>query len=565
MKKYIVFISLTIFILYSCTELDLSPLDQGSSENWYSSETQFEMAINDFYRLVWWDITPTPHEAQWCDDFTGRDSRSSIVAGTLNSESGFVNTFWKNQYKAIGRANTVINNLEKGRENGISESLLKQYEAEARFILANRWAYLVFAFGDVPYVTGIIDLDEAYTMPKTSKDEVIEEIYANFDFAIDNLPLEYSKKMRATKGAALALKARYALYFGDYQIAAEAAKACIDLDKYSLHPDYSDLFLTRNAEESIFLIPRSLSDGISVQVRNAIPRTGNGGWAAHNPSWALLASYECIDGLPIDESPLFNPRNPFENRDPRCTATIIEFGTIHLGVEYDPHPDKTQVMDYNNGRMVTNNDTRANATYASFNGLNWKKGIDETWGPSTGYEMENDYVAIRYADVLLIYAEAKIELNQIDESVIDAINMVRSRAYGVSVENISDYPAVQSSSQSDLRRKLRYERRAEFAYEGLRYYDLIRWRIAGKALNKPACGLLHPASLLRTEVVQPELWFWAYIPQIDEDGIPDFSEFITNNKAQVLSQGNWDDRQYLWPIPDEEIIINDNMVQNPGY
>jgi hypothetical protein len=178
------------------------------------------MAINDFYRLVWWDITPTPHEAQWCDDFTGRDSRSSIVAGTLNSESGFVNSLWKNQYKAIGRANTVINNLEKGRENGVSESLLKQYEAEARFILANRWAYLVFAFGDVPYVTGLIDLDEAYTMPKTPKDEVIEEIYANFDFAIDNLPLEYSKKMRATKGAALALKARYALYFGDYQIAA---------------------------------------------------------------------------------------------------------------------------------------------------------------------------------------------------------------------------------------------------------------------------------------------------------------------------------------------------------
>ncbi len=565
MKRYVVFILLTIFSLYSCTDLDLNPLDQGSSENWYSTETQFEMAINDFYRLAFWDVTPSPHKLQWCDDFTSRNGRSEIVAGTLNSETGFVKTFWNNQYKAIGRANTVINSLEKGRKNGISESHLKQYEAEARFMLANRWANLVFAFGDVPYVTGLMDLDESYTIPRTPKEEIIEEIYSNFDFAIENLPLEYSKKMRATKGAALALKARHALYFGDYQIAAEAAKACIDLDKYSLHPDYSELFLTRNAGESIFLIPRSLPDGISVQVRNAIPRTGNGGWASKNPSWALLASYECTDGLPIDESPLFNPRNPFENRDPRCTATIIEFGTVHLGVEYDPHPDKLKVMDYNRGKMVKNEDTRANATYASFNGLNWKKGIDETWGPSTGYQMSNDFVSIRYADVLLIYAEAKIELNEIDDSVIDAINMVRSRAYGVNIDDVSNYPAVQLSSQSELRKKVRYERRAEFAYESLRYYDLIRWRIAGKALNNLACGLLHPASLLRTEVVEPGLWFWAYTPQIDEDGIADFSEFVTNNKAQVLSQGNWDDRQYLWPIPAEEIIINDNMVQNPGY
>ena len=120
-------------------------------------------------------------------------------------------------------------------------------------------------------------------------------------------------------------------------------------------------------------------------------------------------------------------------------------------------------------------------------------------------------------------------------------------------------------SQSDLRKKIRNERRVEFAYEGLRYNDLIRWRIAGETLSRPQPGLLHPASLLREEVVNPGLWFWAYTPQIDENGIADFSELLNNNKAQVLSQGDWDDRQYLWPIPDEEIIINDNMVQNPGY
>jgi len=566
MKKYVVFILLTIFSLYSCNELDLSPLDQGSSENWYSSETQFEMAINDFYRLAFWYYTPTPHDhQQWSDDYTCRNNRTVFTSGTFNSETGFVKTFWNNQYKSIGRAIKVIENLERGRENGISDTKLKQYEAEARFTLASRYAYLTFAFGDIPLVKGQIDIDEAYSMSRTPKEEVIDYIYENFDFAIENLPKEYSKKMRATKGAALALKARYALYFGDYGIAAEAAEDCMELGIYSLNPDYAELFVTKNAEESIFLLPRSLENNIYETVRNAIPRTGNGGWTAVNPSWALLASYECTDGLPVDESPLFNPRNPFENRDPRCTATIVEFGTTLLGVEFDPHPDKKQVMDYNSGKMVKNNDTRANATYASFNGLNWRKGIDETWGPSTSYQMSNDFVSIRYADVLLIYAEAKTELNQIDESVISAINQVRARAYGVNENDKQQYPAIEIMSQSDLRKKIRNERRVEFAYEGLRYNDLIRWRIAGETLSRPQPGLLHPASLLREEVVNPGLWFWAYTPQIDENGIADFSELLNNNKAQVLSQGDWDDRQYLWPIPDEEIIINDNMVQNPGY
>lgn len=566
MKKIFIYILLAVFSLTACTDLDLNPLDQGSSESWYSSEIQFEMAINDFYRLAFWYYTPTPHEhLQWSDDYTCRDNRSVITAGTLNSETGFVKTFWNNQYKSIGRAFTVIANLDKGKENGISDAKLKQYEAEARFTLASRYAYLVFAFGDVPLIKGLIDIDEAYTISRTPKKEVIRYIYDNFDFAIENLPKEYSNKMRATKGAALALKARYALYFGDYEIAAETAKECINLGIYSLHPNYGELFLTKNAAESIFLLPRSLENGISQMVRNAIPRTGNGGWTAVNPSWALLASYECIDGLPIDKSPLFDPRNPFKNRDPRCTATIVEFGTTLLGVEFDPHPDKKQVMNHNTGKMVKNNDTRANATYASFNGLNWRKGIDETWGPSTSYQMSNDYVSIRYADVLLIYAEAKIELNQIDESVISVINQVRARAYGVNENDKLNYPAIGMMSQNDLRKKVRNERRVEFAYEGLRYNDLVRWRIAAEAINRPQPGLLHPASLLKEEVVKPGLWFWAYTPTIDKNGIADFSEIINNNKAQVLSHGNWDDRQYLWPIPDEEIIINDNMKQNPGY
>lgn len=568
MNKFKIFLLAIIIGASSCGRLEYSPLDQGSSENWYSSETQFEMAINDFYRMVWWNITPTPNVVSWDDDLSGRSDRSTIVAGTMTSETGFVNDFWKNQYKAIGRANAVITNLEKGRGLGISETKLTQYEAEARFMLANCYARLVFAFGDVPLVTRAIDLEEGFQMARTPKDEVIEFIYENFDFAIDNLPRDHTQKMRATKGAALALKARHALYFGDYELAREAAKACIDLDKYSLHNDYEKLFLTKNASEAIFLIPRSLElNRDLVPTQSLLFRTGIGGWAYSNPTWALLASYECTDGLPIDESPLFNPQTPFENRDPRCTATILKFGETFLGIDYNPHPNAVRVRNHNTGLDVWNTDTRGNSggEFASFNGLVWKKGIDESWLAGSGYQMDNDFIVIRYADVLLMYAEAMVELNEIDDSVLRAINTVRARAYGTNPDNIANYPALQTLDQSELRKRIRNERRVEFPLEGLRYFDLIRWRLAKKALNKPNPGILYPKATLLTEVVNKGHWFWAYTPQIDEDGIPDFTQLLTNKKAMVLSEGNWDDRQYLWPIPSKELIINTNMVPNPGY
>lgn len=112
-------------------------------------------------------------------------------------------------------------------------------------------------------------------------------------------------------------------------------------------------------------------------------------------------------------------------------------------------------MDYSTGKLVNNNDTRARAQFASFTGLVWRKSVDRTWGPDTNFTPENDLIIIRYADVLLIYAEAKIELNQIDQSVLDAINQVRARAYGVKLSDVSNYPAITTTNQKELRTVLR--------------------------------------------------------------------------------------------------------------
>lgn len=571
MKYNKLLILLGVSLLASCTDLDMNPLSEGSSGNWYSSEAELEMSVKDLYRNDFWVLD----NDEWTDDYTNRDISTPITAATINGEWGdagakdFLNVknLWTLSYKAIVRSNTILENMERAKQAGIPEKTLNQFAAEAYFNRAAQYARLISHYGDVPHVVGNLSMDEAFSMGRKSKSELVPEVYKDFDLAAEGLPVSYSSNAgaRATKGAAYALKARFALYNGDWSIAEEAAKACMDLGKYRLHTDFAELFLskTRNNPESIYLIPRSVEFKVTKDVRGNLPRNA-GGWAQHDPSWDLLCAFLCIDGKPVDESPLFDPHHPFKNRDPRCSATIVEFETEILGYIYDPNPKAIEILNVSTGKMIQNNDNRVNATFASFNGLVWKKGVDETW-IDNGFTVDADKVIIRYADVLLIYAEAKIEQNKIDQSVLDAINQVRARAYGVDKSATDKYPAVAATSQTELRKALRIERRMEFVWEGLRYMDLIRWKIAEKALNRGSYGMLDVADLEKN-VVDKGLWFFAKTPQVDEDGLADFAPLYKEGYAKLLTNRLFDaSRQYLWPIPSKEIIINSNLKQNPGY
>ncbi len=557
----------SIFILLNfsaCQDLDLNPLSEAASGNWYSSEEEMDMSIYGLFRTTFWQI----NDEFWADDQHIRNTLNAINNGSLNGETSFVVTKWQTAYKAIARANVLLANLDRAREMGIHEDKIKLYEAQAKFVRGAQYAYLCFYFGDVVYLDKEIDIDEAFAFGRTSKSEIMKRAYKDLDDAISVLPVSYPDNVpvTVTKGAAYAYKARYALYNGDWDIAIKAAKDCMDLNVYELHEDFASLFLqsTKRSKEMVFGFPRSvgLGFGTSSHVQNMLPRN-RGGYAGVYPSWELFCSYLCTDGLPIDESPLFDPSKPFENRDPRCTATIVEFEKPHLGVIYDPNPLSTKVLNIITGKMISNKDTRAVATYASYNGLLWKKGVDESW-LENAYQIEPDYVIIRYADVLLMYAEAKIEANDIDESVLNAINQVRARAYKVKVSETSLYPAVTTTDQSELRRIVRVERRMEFAREGLRYNDIIRWRIAEKVLNTPHYGLLDPAKL--KNLVEQGLWFFPETPQIDEDGIADFKPLYDKGWVKKIVERSFNaDRQYLWPIPTKEILINKNITQNPNY
>lgn len=527
------------------------------------------MSLDYLYDMKFWDSNPTLTSVidprwldSWSDDLTCRDRLNTMTNGSLDGNSAYVVEAWGRYYEAIATANLVMERLENP-SGAIQQATLKQYIGEARFVRAVQYSKLIFHWGDVPYVEKNVTIEEAFRLGRTPKSEILQKIFADFDYAAENLPASYSGRKYATKGAALALKARIALFMGEYAVARDAAKACMDLKVYELYPDFEQLFLSRTkySVETIFAIPRSVSLNLYVPYWGTTyePLSRIRGAAYIQPSWDLFSSFLCTDGLPIDKSPLYNPRKPFENRDPRCTATIVEHGTMFGYWKYEPHPDTMTVVDVTTGQAVANTNNRAVIQWGSFNGLAWKKGIDLAWY-STGNLIDPDHVIIRYADVILMYAEAMIELGTIDQTVLDAMNKVRARAY-----KNGSYPEITAGSQAELRKILRVERRMEFAFEARRYADIIRWRLAEKVLNDKDYGLLDPDEL-RQKVVRQGLWFLPGIPAIDEDGTSDFSNLYDRGLIKLLSVRSFDkSKHYLWPVPTKELLINSNLTQNPGY
>lgn len=580
----------------ACVNLDLNPLSEGSSANWYSSKAEIEMSMNDFYRTDFFPI----YDMTWGDDVTARNTTSAVQNGTLTSENGTIATRWQNYYKGIARALRIINNMDKARELGVSESEVQQFEGEAYFYIGYAYGMLAFHWGDAILDKTGMTLEEAYNAVRSPKAEVLAYSYECLDKAADRLPTTYGKIQRATKGAALAYKARIALYNGDYAVAAAAAKKCMDLGVYKLHNNYRDLFTTNWSDEWIFFLRGDV--GLkkyyfaAADVLNCISRL-SGGWGGQKaPSYELICAYPCIDGKPIDESPMYNPKDIFENRDPRMAMTIVPFASAYnksvldgtynprdynwLGFEYSPDPTRITVMRISDGAQVGNNDSKARAEHASYDGFLWKKYIDETFLENGRNGAPATYQFMRYGDVLLMYAEAMIEQNQCTQDVLDqTVNLLRERAYnGTGIV----YPRVTVGSQQEMRTMIRTERFIEMAWEGHRYNDLIRWRIAGKVYNRPVYFLKRAwsgstswngdestVSAEYKELIQN----WrdgnyplGGVPEIDEDGIADLKYMVDKGYIVVAAERKFDEsRDYLWPVPAADILINPGLTQNPNW
>ena len=568
MKKLLFSAILSVLLLCNgCQNLEMNPLSQGSSENWFSNEEEFDMAVNQLYQLGywWWETNRIFHADRFSDDYNQRETVYEWWIDNFTADNGQLRNCWSSTYAGVARANTVLENVAKARSKGdIPEAKILLYEAEASFFRACFYSYLIFMWGDVPFYTDYLLLEDAFKMGRTDKNVILKQIYADFDKAIAALPLSYAGLQRVTKGAAYAFKARTAIWMLDWPVAAAAAEACMKLNVYSLHPNFGELFLekTRTSPELIFSLPRSrVLMGDELGTASFYPRLP-GGTAYCQPSWELFCSFTCTDGLPIDKSPLYDRKNPFKNRDPRLRATAVEFGSVHLGYVYDP--GARTVLRVSTNTMVNNNDSRLLQEYASYNGLALKKGVDEAWMVDKATDFSQKIM--RYGDVLLMYAEAKMEMNQIDASVLQAINMVRARGYGVGYTQTDRYPAVTETNQGKLRTILRTERRVELAWEGRRWFDLVRWHLAEVALTRPVYA--HPRAANLQAIIDSDDYFFpkGVLPVIDENGLVDLSPlFATGKIIKVVDRSFNKNRQYLLPIPSNDMRICPNITQNPGY
>lgn len=550
--SYILFA--VLLLISGCKKgiLDKLPLDSPSSASFFNDRTEVDMGILGCYERIvnriglkgampWIVTLDCTSDINW-----NRDASpiGSLGNGTAASDNPTARNAWADFYAVIARTNFLLDNIGNA-EGKVAADYLRQVVAEARFIRAYSYFYLTGLFGDVPLVTKSLTLAEA-AMPRTARAQVIDFILKEMDEAAPDLPVFYSGHSgRASRVAAYFLKAYAALCDSRWTVAAQAAKAGLDLGHHRLHSNYEELFTYagENSLERIFsmqylrgvnthIILRQFGSRLSAGVSNEVP------------TQAIVDSYECIDGSTIDESPLFDPQKPYQNRDPRLHMTIAVPGTVYMGFQFETHPDSSRVWNYNVNPAVRVNNTDATNPFATFTSYLWRKWTDRN---DLGFTQENagDIILMRLADLMLIYAEAKIEANDIDESVYQALNAVRNR--------VGMPPVPNGSSQQYLRSVVRRERKVELAMEGRRLFDIRRWGIAEQVMNGPRYGNSKTSFL-----VQP--------PTLDENSTPDYSAIPNRNILRVIETMVFDpQKHYLWPIHPVELQTNKELVQNPNW
>lgn len=495
-KNIVLGIVALIFILMGCKEdyLDKNPTDQISGETFWVTEDDMNMAVAGCYASLKGGFLD--YGRGYLDGLTegayvhwSYYNIDEIAKGNANpSTGGAITRTYSNSYRGIAQCNNFLANVDK--VTGVSEQKMNVAKGEVRFLRALFYFELYNFFGDVPLYTEKPETVEASKVEKSSKEKVLDFVNEDLDFAISVLPNE-TYNGHAVKGSAMGIKARVLLTQEKWSEAVSLLEQIINSGKFSLYDDYPSMFLNAgqsNNPEIMFscqyLSPEAHSVyGMNIEYAKHIFLTKT-----------LKDAFECIDGLPISESPLYNPENTFENRDPRHTYIIRN----PVGTDWQGH----YAYDFFDVTGVQN-----------------QKYIDPTIEGNYGFSYLNDwdFILLRYADILLMYAEAKNEVSGPDQTVYDAINQVRARP------SVNMPPVDQSryGTKESLREYIRHERFVEFPVEGIRYFDLKRWKIA--------------------HTVMPTLENPAGIPYVFEQ------------------------KHYYWPFPQYELDANENLTQTTGY
>lgn len=583
-KKFygLALIAVLLSALAGCKKdlLSVTPKNQLSDATVFGTESNADIFLNNVYT----DLPHLNNETELLDQFSDNsyvgaewfDARQMIYTGAIAPNNMPVGPWgmWRwargtnsnndgaGNYEFIRACNLFI---QKVTASNFSADFKKQKLAEARFLRAFFYQYLYIAYGGVPIITDVLNNttqgNEIYR-PRNTSAETVKFITDELTAAAADLPLTTSEYGRATKGAALTLKAWVQLYdasplhnsgtadavgdAGKWAQAAATYKQVIDLGVYSLLNDFGAVWLpaSNNSPESIFAMQMTGAqngggrrEGLygPVVVHGAVETWGN-----FEPTQELVDEFSMDNGKAINEPGSgYNPQNPYVKREKRFYQSIV----------YDGAPWQGDTI-YTRAGIGSPNEIDLNSTRGDISNTGYyaRKTLDESIKGNDNLNcscgLEN-YMFFRYAEVLLGYAEAQNEAVGPDASVLDAVNKVRTRG--------GNLPTVQATygnvSQQQMRQIIHRERRVEFAFEDKRWWDVLRWKIASKVLNGPTHGML----------ITKKNGVWNYDP------------------TAVVVTKQWNDKMYFMPVPQVAIDKNpkmkaqnggpDNWVngQNPGY
>jgi hypothetical protein len=434
-----------------------------------------------------------------------------ITNGIHTPSSGLAGNFWKSSFEVINRCNTLITNIEPIQ---MDENLKALYKAEAAVLRSLIYLNLTMTYQDVPYVTKMRTMNEANT-PKTDRATIVEAIIKEIETAAEKLPATTETRGRLTKGAAWSILARTALYNEKWDIAINYYKKVIALGTYGLHTDY-DILFTEAGESSNEIVFGVRFEGPGVSEGSSFAAHWDTPLEAMNGTVDLANEFYCTDGLPISKSPLYEEgvddlenNAPdsirYRNRDPRLKRTLfvpgMKWGKSTAEFYGGAAPSRSTIY-----------------VYKYFSG---------NQSSSASWDSGQDFYVIRYAEVLISLAEALVQKGGYDYSeVTSLINEVRSRVKMPTIEDVEGT----GLTKDQLLQVIKHERRVETAFEGLRLFDLYRWKELETAV----------------ENIEKER-----------------ARYTGIHTYFLYEQRNFrGEKEYVWPIPLSEIDTNTELEQH---
>jgi len=577
-------------MLSSCEKyLDRNPESAITQRDFYSNAQQVQQALTGVYNAIGARAispgfnNPTTYYSK-LDLYTEigleRGLSGTIGSGAYNAANGSVAELWSGFYQVVQRANNLLFYMTKA-QSVMSAADYKRVIAEAKVLRAMAYWHLIVLYGDVPFTTAPpATPEELYAFAKTPKATIVDFLLPDLEDAANNLDWNPTQAGRVSKGVAKGIAARLAMQDKRYQYVADITDDIINNGGYSLNPVFQNVFRkagqTANVNKEImFYYPYGDADAGSFQYLQLVQGSRvQGGQSSHFPTQFLVDLFECTDGKTINESVLYNPSKPNANRDPRMRQTVIVPGDTSIVQGFTSmifnFRDRFVTTFNPNTQVITFPSTIVNQDSASIfgpriNGLGnlWKKYCqDRDINGNAGNFYKVGWVYMRFAEVLLLNAEAHLEKGSANNIVATSVNRVRARAA---------MPAVANDVLGDinkLRQLVRREKTVELANEGIHIADLRRWddgRYAEKVMPLQLYGQAN-SNMKFTAGVGLEFQVPAPAPTFDATynvpiSWPNGDALRLKRELRIFNTN----QHILCPIPLSEITKVPTLIQNPNW